>query len=140
LHKPPSGVAPVLEDSQGNEVTLFNWNEIRDVYTVIPTFDGLGQAGSNLDFLQVWGIIPPDADPWIVSVPDLKLVVEALSRRGELIGYLDFRKRWSNDARVQIYNEADMLAMFLEGTVNDQVIPPGSGSSNSPGSGPLWVV
>jgi len=83
---------------------------------VIPTFDGLGQAGSNLDFLRAWGILPSDADPWIISVPDLKLVVEALSRPGELISYLDFRKRWSNDARVRLYNEADMLAMFLEGT------------------------
>ncbi|WP_371781708.1 hypothetical protein [Streptosporangium subroseum] len=89
---------------------------VSKIYSVIPTLDGLGEAGSNLAMLYGLGIIPDRAAPWIVSVPDLGLVVETLRNISEFVAYLDFRETWSKHPQVRVHDEIEMLAMFLEGT------------------------
>lgn len=89
---------------------------VRRIYPVIPTLDGLGEAGSNLSMLYALGILPDQASPWIVSVPDLALVVETLRNAPEFLAYLRFRERWSKHPQIQVHDEVEMLAMFLEGT------------------------
>nr|WP_163016818.1 hypothetical protein [Streptomyces chartreusis] len=89
---------------------------VRRIYPIIPTLDGLGEAGSNLSMLYALGILPDQASPWIVSVPDLALVVETLRNAPEFLAYLRFRERWSRHPQIQVHDEIEMLAMFLEGT------------------------
>ncbi|MFJ7903547.1 hypothetical protein ACIQ6V_24150 [Streptomyces sp. NPDC096198] len=89
---------------------------VKKIYPVIPTLDGLGEAGSNLSMLYGLGILPDQASPWIVSVPDLALVVETLRNAPEFISYLRFREKWSRHPQVRVHDEIEMLAMFLEGT------------------------
>ncbi|MET8667494.1 hypothetical protein ABZV87_24560 [Streptomyces tendae] len=101
-------------DSVRNIPSLLS--SVKKVYSVIPTLDGLGEAGSNLTMLYGLGILPDQASPWIVSVPDLALVVETLRNAPEFIAYLRFREAWSRHPQVRVHDEIEMLAMFLEGT------------------------
>ncbi|MET8602013.1 hypothetical protein ABZV92_00495 [Streptomyces rubiginosohelvolus] len=90
--------------------------KVRKVHFVIPTLDGLGEAGNNLNMLYQLGILPPNATPWIVSVADLALVTETLRSAPEFIAYLRFREKWASHEQVYVHDEIEMLAMFLEGT------------------------
>ncbi|MGV9565389.1 hypothetical protein [Streptomyces sp. NPDC003480] len=89
---------------------------VRKVHFVIPTLDGLGEAGSNLSMLYEIGVLPAQAMPWIVSVADLALVTETLRSTAEFIAYLRFREKWASHQQVRVHDEVEMLAMFLEGT------------------------
>jgi hypothetical protein len=93
-----------------------NLANVENVHYVIPTLDGLGEAGSNLAMLHQLGILPEDASPWIVAVADLALVVDTLRNGPEFIAYLRFRDKWSKHPRIRVHDEIEMLAMFLEGT------------------------
>lgn len=89
---------------------------VRKIYPVIPTLDGLGEAGSNLSTLYELNILPNSAAPWIISVPDLALVVETLQNAPEFLAYLRFREKWSKHPQVRFHDQIEMLAAFLEGT------------------------
>ncbi|MFH9687207.1 hypothetical protein ACH4LE_12960 [Streptomyces sp. NPDC017413] len=89
---------------------------VKNVHYVIPTLDGLGEAGSNLEMLHQLGILPESASPWIIAVSDLALVIDTLKNGPELIAYLRFREKWSKHPRIRLHDEIEMLAMFIEGT------------------------
>ncbi|MEV4875589.1 hypothetical protein [Streptomyces cyaneofuscatus] len=89
---------------------------VKRVHFVIPTLDGLGEAGNNLVMLHELGILPDQASPWIISVADLALVTDTLRSGPEFTAYLRFRDKWSKHPRIRVHDEIEMLAMFLEGT------------------------
>jgi hypothetical protein len=51
--------------------------------------------------------------PWIIGVTDLHVVIDVLYKPAQLVGYLDFRDRWTRDARLVIADELELLALFL---------------------------
>lgn len=87
--------------------------QIRRVYHLLPTLDGLGDFGTRMARLADLGILPAGATPWVVGVTDLNVVTDILTKPGHLIGYMEFRARWINEPRLFIPDEIEMLALYL---------------------------
>jgi hypothetical protein len=100
-------------DKSGACVLALDGSAVRRCYQLMPTVDGLGDAGVSLPRLTDLGILPAAADPWIVGLTQLHVVVEMLTRPAEFVGYMEFRSRWAPERRLRPVDEYDMLTLFL---------------------------
>jgi hypothetical protein len=99
--------------SDGRTVLRIDGSSVRRCYRLLPTLDGLGDVGVRTARLVDLGILPQGAPPWIVGVTDLSVVVDVLDRPAQLVGYMEFRERWTREARLLVVDELDMLSLYL---------------------------
>lgn len=100
-------------DPSGRCVLEIDGSRVRRCYQVMPCLDGLGDVGTAMPRLRELGVLEESANPWIVGLTDLHVVVDVLTKPAELVGYLDFRDRWTRDPRLSITDELELLSLFL---------------------------
>jgi len=97
----------------GRTVLTVDGNSVRRCYRLLPTLDGLGDIGVRTARLVDLAILPEGVHPWIVGITDLNVVADVLRRPAEFVGYMEFRQRWADGARLLVVDELDMLALYL---------------------------
>lgn len=108
-----SGAPAKFFDASGRCVLEIDGSRVRRCYQVMPCFDGLGDVGTAMPRLRELGVLEESANPWIVGLTDLHVVVDVLTKPAELVGYLDFRDRWTRNPRLIIADELELLSLFL---------------------------
>lgn len=96
----------------GNCVLEINRDEIRRCYKLLPCLDGFVNAGTVIHQLVDLDILPADAYAWILSLTDLHIVLDILRRPAELVGYMEFRERWTRDRRLRLLDEIEVLDLY----------------------------
>jgi hypothetical protein len=84
--------------------------DIRRCYVVIPTLHPLATWPFQLRDLIHFGVLPPAASPWIISVTDLRIVIDSIRRPAELVAYLEWRARVLADPRLVFPDEVELSA------------------------------
>ena len=100
-------------DRSGACVLTLDGSAVWRCYQLMPTLDGLGNAGVSMRLLTDLGVLPGAADMWIVGLTELHVVVDLLTRPAEFVGYMEFRSRWAPERRLRIIDEYDLLTLFL---------------------------
>ena len=108
-----SGAPAKFFNASGRCVLEIDGSRVRRCYQVMPCLDGLGDVGTAMPRLRELGVLEESMNPWIVGLTDLHVVVDVLAKPAELVGYLDFRDRWTREPRLVIPDELELLALFL---------------------------
>jgi hypothetical protein len=101
-------------DGTGRRVRV-RGGRIRRIYVVLPTLHPLTNWSLDHRDLVACGVLPADAYPWLVSVTDMRIVTESISRPAELIAYLEWRAAVLAADRLIVPDETELFGTFLWG-------------------------
>lgn len=89
--------------------------DIREIHSIAVTLDDLGPVSLMMEQLVRSGTLPQIQLPWIVSLHDLIVTSEILTKPGQFLTYL--RRRTNRDASIWITaaDELDVLMWFVTG-------------------------
>jgi hypothetical protein len=108
-----TGAPAKFYDRHGRRVAEITGTSVRRCYQVLPCLDGFREVGTSMTQLADLGVLTRSATPWIVSVTDLNVVVDLLTRPAEFFGYMEFRQRWLREPAVVAIDELELLGMYL---------------------------
>lgn len=101
-----------LLNSKGAPIEVIDTSRIHRSYQVLPCFDDYAGIGTQIEILRKWDIVEEESSPWIVSVPDLNVVTDALRGPAELFAYMTWRTKWLEDPRILKLDEIELLSQF----------------------------
>ena len=108
----------VFEDSTGRKVMVRN-DETQEVFMVsLVGRNDLAVFAANPSLLYELGLFGPADFPWVVSLMDLKVVVEFLEFPSQFFDYLKRRDAILQTGKFNFHDEWDLLGAYLHSVLD----------------------
>lgn len=107
----------IFEDEVGNQIS-FNTSEINEIIPISITLAQLGHITSGLKKSPDSEYFNHKLYPWTVNIYDLKIICDLLRNSAELVDFIRERSKFMEDHKVQIYDELDIFAYYLDRQLN----------------------